>query len=200
MKLSIALAALVLLSTTIKAESTVTVDETSAVPTATVETTKKEEPKEVAIEDIVPGPLSEIKTANTSDAKIEFKKDDEAKAEVKIKPELNQKNKITEESKPETKQTEPKTEEHEVFLDQLAKEVKPSSHHKSHSNATYATIKHKSPSPSERLKKYREQLEERNVDMVQKKMEYIRYQQELALMKQLEKTMNNTLKAIDNIK
>lgn len=55
-------------------------------------------------------------------------------------------------------------------------------------------------SQSERLKLYRERLEERNKIMVERKMEQIRYQQELALARQLEQSMNQTLKAIDHIK
>ncbi len=55
-------------------------------------------------------------------------------------------------------------------------------------------------SQSDRLKLYRERLEERNRIMVEKKMEQIRYQQELALARQLEQSMNQTLKAIDTVK
>ena len=55
-------------------------------------------------------------------------------------------------------------------------------------------------SSSERLKLLRERLEERNRIMVEKKMEQIRFQQEMALARQLEASMNNTLKAIDSIK
>lgn len=53
---------------------------------------------------------------------------------------------------------------------------------------------------SERLKQLRERLEERNRIMVEKKMEQIRFQQEMALARQLEASMNNTLKAIDSVK
>jgi hypothetical protein len=55
-------------------------------------------------------------------------------------------------------------------------------------------------SQSDRLKIYRERLEERNKIMVEKKMEQIRFQQELALARQLENSMNQTLKAIDQVK
>ncbi|MBC7427980.1 MAG: hypothetical protein H7336_05165 [Bacteriovorax sp.] len=55
-------------------------------------------------------------------------------------------------------------------------------------------------SSSERLKLLRERLEERNKIMVEKKMEQIRFQQEMALAGQLEASMNNTIKAIDNVK
>ena len=63
----------------------------------------------------------------------------------------------------------------------------------------------KKPAPkkltsSERLKLLRERLEERNRIMVEKKMEQIRFQQEMALARQLEQSMNQQLKAIDNIK
>ena len=53
---------------------------------------------------------------------------------------------------------------------------------------------------SDRLKLLRERLEERNRIMVEKKMEQIRFQQELALARQLEQSMNKTLKSIDEIK
>lgn len=52
---------------------------------------------------------------------------------------------------------------------------------------------------SDRLRLIRQRLEERNRIMVEKKMEQIRFQQELALAKQLEKSMNQTLKSIDNV-
>lgn len=55
-------------------------------------------------------------------------------------------------------------------------------------------------SQSDRLKLYRERLEERNRIMVERKMEQIRFQQELALARQLEQSMNQTLKAIDSVK
>ncbi len=55
-------------------------------------------------------------------------------------------------------------------------------------------------SQSDRLKLLRERLEERNRIMIEKKMEQIRYQQELALAKKLEQSMNQTIKAIDTIK
>jgi hypothetical protein len=63
-----------------------------------------------------------------------------------------------------------------------------------------APVKVKKVSQSERLKMYRERLEERNRIMVEKKMEQIRFQQELALARKLEQSMNQTLKAIDNVK
>ena len=53
---------------------------------------------------------------------------------------------------------------------------------------------------SDRLKILRERLEERNRIMVEKKMEQIRFQQEMALARQLEASMNQTLKSIDGIK
>lgn len=55
-------------------------------------------------------------------------------------------------------------------------------------------------SQSDKLRIYRERLEERNRIMVEKKMEQIRYQQELALARKLEQSMNQTLKAIDSVK
>lgn len=61
-------------------------------------------------------------------------------------------------------------------------------------------IVEKKISPSERLRLRRAKLEEKNRMLVLKKMEQIRYQQELALARQLEQSMNQTLKAIDNVK
>ena len=55
-------------------------------------------------------------------------------------------------------------------------------------------------SQSDRLKMYRERLEERNKIMIEKKIEQIRFQQELALARHLEQSMNQTLKAIDTVK
>jgi hypothetical protein len=55
-------------------------------------------------------------------------------------------------------------------------------------------------SQSDRLKILRTRLEERNKIMMEKKMEQIRFQQELALARQLEQSMNQTLKSIDSIK
>lgn len=51
--------------------------------------------------------------------------------------------------------------------------------------------------PSEKIRLYREKLEVRNQIMVQKKMEQIRLQQEIALARKLEQAMNQTIKAID---
>jgi hypothetical protein len=53
---------------------------------------------------------------------------------------------------------------------------------------------------SDRLRLLRQRLEERNRIMVEKKMEQIRFQQEMALARQLEASMNQTIKAIDNVK
>jgi hypothetical protein len=60
-------------------------------------------------------------------------------------------------------------------------------------------VKHvvKQLSPSERLRLRREQLEVRNKIMVEKKIEQIRWQQEIALARKLEQSMNQTIKAID---
>lgn len=52
---------------------------------------------------------------------------------------------------------------------------------------------------SQKMVLYRAKLEERNRQMVQKKMEEIRLKQEIMLMKQLEAQMNKTLKAIDSV-
>lgn len=55
-------------------------------------------------------------------------------------------------------------------------------------------------SQSDKMKMYRERLEERNKIMIEKKMEQIRFQQELALARKLEQSMNQALKAIDSVK
>jgi len=55
-------------------------------------------------------------------------------------------------------------------------------------------------SSSDRLKLLRIRLEERNKIMIEKKMEQIRFQQELALARQLEQSMNKTIQAIDGLK
>jgi len=53
---------------------------------------------------------------------------------------------------------------------------------------------------SDRLKIYRERLEERNKIMIERKMEQIRLQQEVALFRKLEQSMNQTIKAIDAVR
>lgn len=53
---------------------------------------------------------------------------------------------------------------------------------------------------AERVKTYRELLEERNRLMVERKLEQIRLKQEVALANHLEQSMNQTLKAIETIK
>lgn len=53
---------------------------------------------------------------------------------------------------------------------------------------------------SDRLRMYRERLEEHNRIMIEKKIEQIRFRQELALSKRLEQSMNQTLNAIDSVK
>ena len=67
---------------------------------------------------------------------------------------------------------------------------------------TLATTGSKKPtkkmSPSDKLKSYRAWLEERNRMMLEKKLEQIRYKQELVLTKQLEKSMNQAIKAMDS--
>ncbi len=60
-------------------------------------------------------------------------------------------------------------------------------------------VKARRLSPSEKIKLYRERLEERNRIMVERKMEQIRFRQEMALARKLEASMNQTLKAIDTI-
>jgi hypothetical protein len=54
-------------------------------------------------------------------------------------------------------------------------------------------------SQSDKLKIFRERLEERNKIMIEKKIEQIRFKQELALAHKLEQSMNQTLRAIDTI-
>ncbi len=63
---------------------------------------------------------------------------------------------------------------------------------------TPVVVEKKPLSSSERMLLYREQLEVRNQVMVQKKMEQIRLQQEIALARKLEQSMNQTLKALDS--
>lgn len=62
-------------------------------------------------------------------------------------------------------------------------------------------VRQKKPlSSSERLKALRERLEVRNRIMIEKKMEQIRFQQEMALAREIEASMNKTIKAIDTLK
>jgi hypothetical protein len=55
----------------------------------------------------------------------------------------------------------------------------------------------KNLTPTERLKAYRTELEKKNVVLLEKKLEVIRLQQEMALLRNLENSMNKT---INNIK
>ncbi|MBY0413650.1 MAG: hypothetical protein K2Q18_05775, partial [Bdellovibrionales bacterium] len=55
----------------------------------------------------------------------------------------------------------------------------------------------KGMTPTEKLKAYRTRLEESNLVLLEKKMELMRLQQEMNLLKNLERSMNQTLSAID---
>lgn len=57
----------------------------------------------------------------------------------------------------------------------------------------------KNLSTTEKLKVYRTKLEEKNLVLLEKKLEMIRLQQEMALLRNLEKSMNQTLKNIDKL-
>lgn len=93
--------------------------------------------------------------------------------EVLESPTLNINGKLTEEKAPEEKKVEV----------QAPKQV----------------VVRKPLTASQKMVLYRAKLEERNRQMVQKKMEEIRLRQEIMLMKQLEAQMNKTLKAIDSV-
>lgn len=54
-------------------------------------------------------------------------------------------------------------------------------------------------SATEKLKVYRQKLEEKNLILLAKKMEMIRLQQEMALLRNLERSMDQTLNAIEKI-
>lgn len=54
-------------------------------------------------------------------------------------------------------------------------------------------------SPTEKLKAYRQKLEEKNLVLLEKKMEMIRLQQEMALLRNLEKSMNQTISALEKL-
>ncbi len=55
------------------------------------------------------------------------------------------------------------------------------------------------PSAADQMRKYRERLEKQNELMMRKKMEQIRMQQEVELMKALQKKMNSITKQIQNM-
>ena len=55
----------------------------------------------------------------------------------------------------------------------------------------------KNLSATEKLKAYRTKLEAKNLILLEKKMEMIRLEQEMALLRTLEKSMNKTLSAIE---
>lgn len=52
---------------------------------------------------------------------------------------------------------------------------------------------------TEKLKVYRTKLEEKNLVLLEKKLEMIRLQQEMALLRNLEKSMDQTLKNIEKL-
>jgi hypothetical protein len=54
-------------------------------------------------------------------------------------------------------------------------------------------------SPTEKLKVYRKKLEEKNLVLLEKKLELIRLQQEMSLLKNLEDSMNKTINAIGTL-
>lgn len=54
-------------------------------------------------------------------------------------------------------------------------------------------------SPSQKLKAYRAKLEEKNLVLLEKKLELIRLEQEMALLRNLERSMNKTLSAIKDL-
>lgn len=93
--------------------------------------------------------------------------------EVLESPTLNINGKLTEEKAPEEKKIE--------------------------APAVKQVVVRKPLTASQKMVLYRAKLEERNRQMVQKKMEEIRLRQEIMLMKQLEAQMNKTLKAIDSV-
>lgn len=57
----------------------------------------------------------------------------------------------------------------------------------------------KNLSTTEKLKIYRTKLEEKNLVLLEKKLEMIRLQQEMALLRNLENSMNQTLKNIEKL-
>lgn len=54
-------------------------------------------------------------------------------------------------------------------------------------------------SPSEKLKVYRTKLEEKNRILLEKKLELIRLEQEMALLRNLERSMDKTINAIKEL-
>lgn len=52
---------------------------------------------------------------------------------------------------------------------------------------------------TEKLKVYRTKLEERNLVLLEKKLEMIRLEQEMALLKNLENAMNKTLRSLESL-
>ena len=52
-------------------------------------------------------------------------------------------------------------------------------------------------SPADRMRKMRTKLEERNEQLVQKRIEKVRFKQEKEMMKRLQRSMNQTFQQID---
>lgn len=58
---------------------------------------------------------------------------------------------------------------------------------------------HSSEAQSERLKKMRVALEKRNEVMIRRKIEQLRVKQEVQIMRQIQRAMNQTMKDLDKI-
>jgi len=64
-------------------------------------------------------------------------------------------------------------------------------------SGTYSS--NKKLTPAQKMKLYRKRLEKQNELMVKKKIETLRYKQEVEMMKKLKAVFNQQMKALDNI-
>lgn len=204
--LTIALAT-IMASTVAAANTTVTVDEMSNQAPKTTIVVEKAASQEVQLpkETIAPTKVEPAKTEVVDKELAEINPDvkpepvpnifdapkAEEKKEVKAEPKKPELTASTEDSL----DLNPAATEVELPV----KEAKKSKAHKVHA-PVYEEVAYEKPmSPSEQIRAYRQKMEERNVLQLQKKIEEIRIKQELALARKLQESMNQTIKALDNI-
>jgi hypothetical protein len=109
-----------------------------------------------------------------------------------VQPQPSQKSQVKEVLKQEIMNEEKKVQPKENMPDVISKQLP-------NQEIAYEEVKVKPMSQTEKIRAYRAKLEDRNIIYLEKKIEQIRFRQEMALAKKLENSMNQTLKALDNI-
>jgi len=174
------------------AETAIVVDEvSSSAPKATI--VESSEPTKVEIENVSSDNLN---TVNLDDS-------------IKLDPNVLPDKVATEDVTPVVVKEEPKLEKVEPVKEvkiepALATKEEPTSIEVAlpikKSRPVVIAFEEKPMSQSEKIRAYRQKMEERNLIMLQKKIEEVRLRQEMALAKKLSDSMSQTIKAIDEIK